>query len=227
MSNQDDMVRFFETAGFAHDEAIKIVNELFFYDKDKSPEGQRRTNKPRDRLSYRQDKVVITHPKEYKDVVQGARKDIDGKNPRNVRKAIMARDHGITGPKGKLPEGLQPAEVTTMNKKSDIVRFFEAAGVDITKGKAKQIVEGRRLREGDPCPACGGSGGSKKKIKVTCGECHGQGMIPDELIDDDAFDGERDPSVTEYECGTCNGRGSVIKTDNCLECHGSGVWAPG
>lgn len=92
----------------------------------------------------------------------------------------------------------------------------------------KELVEmARGMREGDPCPACHGTGGSKKRIAIRCDMCMGRGAIPADEMEDDMFDEPRDPSITEYICDPCNGTGKLIRKDYCPECNGSGVWAPG
>lgn len=93
----------------------------------------------------------------------------------------------------------------------------------------KELVEmARGMREGDPCPACHGTGGSKKLKKIPCDTCLGRGAIPAEEMEDDMFDGEeQDPSITEYVCDACDGTGNLVRRDYCPECNGTGVWAPG
>lgn len=114
------------------------IDELFNYDTtntDKSPAGQREANKPKDKLAQRQKSAVIKDPKGYKDMMKGRGKDPNGKDPKKAYRARMYQHYNAGGPKGKLPEGEQAM------KQKEMIKFFEAAGIDPTKGKAKKLVE--------------------------------------------------------------------------------------
>lgn len=85
------------------------LNEMFSYGKDKSPEGQRATNKPRDALSKRRDGAIKMDPAGYKGMMRGTDKVGD----------MLTKDiYKAGGPKGTLPEadGMDPRLAELMQK---------------------------------------------------------------------------------------------------------------
>lgn len=115
----------------------KQIDELFFYkhERDKTPRGQREANKPQDKLALRKKKnAVIDDPKGYKDVVKGDKVDPAEADWKKEARTRTKKTYAAGGPKGKLPEDVD-------TKVKNLIKFFETAGVDITKGKAKELIE--------------------------------------------------------------------------------------
>jgi hypothetical protein len=123
------------------------IDEFFNFDnkspRKKSPDEQRARNKPRDVLGNRPAaKEGPTRNFTNKDVARGY-KELLKPNPKirdpdyHESNKRMKKGYGVgTGPVGKLPEN-QDKE----NGMMDLKKMFEMAGVDVTQGKAKKLME--------------------------------------------------------------------------------------
>lgn len=122
------------------------LEEMFgFAPRKKTPDEQRRRNKPRDTLGNRPDSrrdgpnVNFTNSgvaREYKDLVSPKPKSKMRDPDRLTARERLRKVYGVgSGPVGKLPENHEDA-------KMELKKLFELAGVDMTAGKAKELVEG-------------------------------------------------------------------------------------